>query len=100
MLFRVVLYPLHLSPLSRNMGIWNTFWRMALRFWWTIMAHHVQQWVLVCTHFQLENISGHMTTLPLNILKSMDPFDVIFMDLWSLGEVLTKSGGKKMICGM
>eukprot|EP00978_Attheya_sp_CCMP212_P028341 scaffold97687_cov39-Attheya_sp.AAC.1 len=50
---RLVFCALHSSPLSGHTGVHNTFWRIAIRFWWPGMTVQIRQWVLECGHCHL-----------------------------------------------
>jgi hypothetical protein len=97
---RLVFCALHSSPLSGHTGVHNTFWRIAIWFWWPSMTVQIRQWVLECGHCQLANSTDKSASAWLYGYAAANPFDSIFLDVWSPGCVTSRHGHNKMICSM
>ena len=75
----------------------KTVKRIVARFWLPEMASHIAAMVQACAHCRLANSVSHESQAILRTLTSDAPFDVVFMDIWSLGDIAGKHGSSKLL---
>jgi hypothetical protein len=93
----VILAACHTSPMAGHAGIQKTYFRVVTRFWWPTMAKDITEFVSSCGHCRLANATNHESA---GILKALDaevPFDVVFLDVWSPGDIQEKNGEIKIL---
>ena len=61
------------------------------------MLQHVVEGVRGCAHCNLSNAASHEAQLKLHTLVCDQPFDVVFLDIWSPGEISDKFGDVKVL---
>jgi len=94
---RVVVVACHSSPLAGHSGIKRTLFRAQARFWWPGMTRDITQGVRSCAHCNLANAASHEAQMQLQTLSCDTPFDVVFLDFWSPGEVMDIEGNVKLL---
>lgn len=94
---RTVVAACHASPMAGHSGINRTRHRLATRFWWPTLNREVTHAVSSCAHCRLANIASHEAQQELNALLCDVPFDVVFLDVWSPGDLPEKSGSTKLL---
>ena len=77
----------HSSPLAGHMGLAKTYHRIATRYWWPTMATDIRRMTLGCAHCRAVNAANHEAQQILKSLSTEQPFDIIFLDVWSPGKV-------------
>ena len=95
---RVVFAACHSSPLSGHVGVYKTFWRIAIRFWWPGMTEDIRIWVIGCAHCRLANSSDFAASSWLHSYSAEAVFDVVFLDVWMPGSFPSKFGNIKFLC--
>ena len=61
------------------------------------MTRDIKMGVLSCAHCNLSNAASHEVQLKLHTLACDAPFDVIFLDFWSPGDMVDKYGNVKVL---
>ena len=84
---QMVFAAFHASPLAGHMGLAKTYHRIATRYWWPTMATDIRRMTLGCAHCRAVNASNHEAQQILKSLQTEQPFDIIFLDVWSPGKV-------------
>ena len=97
---RVVIVACHSSPFAGHSGINRTLYRVQTRYWWPGVVRDVTEGVRGCGHCNLANAASHESQLLLHTLSCDTPFDVIFLDFWSPGDVPDKHGNVKVLTYM
>ena len=72
----------------------KTVKRIVARFWWSRMTSHIMEQVQACAHCRLANSVSHESQTILRTLQSDKPFDVVFLDIWCLGDSIPLAEGK------
>ena len=94
---RVVISACHSSPFAGHSGTHRTYHRLTARFWWPGMNRDTLHAVQSCAHCRLANNTSHKAQAVLHDLPCDAPLDVIFLDVWSPGEVPEKSGDHSVL---
>ena len=94
---RVALAACHVSPFAGHSGITKTMYRLRARFWWPGMTRDAHEGVLGCAHCNLANNSSHEAKMLLHTLSCDGPFDTVFLDLWSPGQIPSSDGATKVL---
>ena len=94
---RNVVAACHSSPFSGHSGITRTLYRLQTRFWWPGLVRDATVGVRGCMHCNLANVASNEAQVQLQTLACDVPFDVIFLDIWSPGDVPTSDGTSKML---
>ena len=94
---QVIFSACHVSPMSGHMGIHKTFWRIAVRFWWPKMLRDVVELVKACAHCILANSMAKDSSAFLHAYINDSPFDIMFLDVWTPGEVPSRLGHIKVL---
>jgi hypothetical protein len=94
---RTVIVACHSSPFGGHSGITKTLFRVQTRFWWPGMLRDIREGVRSCAHCNLSNAVSHEAALELHTLSCDVPFDVIFLDIWSPGDIMDKNGTTKVL---
>ena len=94
---RAVVSACHVSPMAGHSGARRTFWRLFTRFWWPSLSRDTYEAVTGCAHCRLANNASHEAQMRLYALPCDTPFDVVFLDVWSPGEVTEKDGSRKIL---
>ncbi len=66
-------------------------------FWWPTVAHDIWSGVHGCAHCWLANNASHESQMQLQTLACDVPFDVVFLDIWSPGDIPDKDGSWKVL---
>ena len=61
------------------------------------MTQDIREDVVGCAHCNLANTVSHEAQLKLNTLACDGPFDVVFINFWSLGDIIDKQGNIKVL---
>ena len=61
------------------------------------MTRDIMEGVSGCTHCNLANSASHEAQLKLHTLACDVPFDVVFLDVWTPGDIIDKSGTVKVL---
>ena len=61
------------------------------------MTRNVTEGVAGCAHCNLSNAASHEAQLKLHSLACDVPFDVVFLDVWTPGNIVDKSGSVKVL---
>lgn len=61
------------------------------------MLRDIKEGVKACAHCNLSNAVSHEAAMELHTLSCDVPFDVIFLDLWSPGDIVDKGGTTKVL---
>eukprot|EP00978_Attheya_sp_CCMP212_P009636 scaffold22858_cov68-Attheya_sp.AAC.1 len=64
------------------------------------MTVQIRQWVLECGHCHLANSTDKSASAWLYGYAAANPFDSIYLDVWSPGCVPSQHGHSKMVCSM
>ena len=83
--------------MSGHSGVHKTFWRIAVRFWWPQMLRDVTELVKACAHCILGNSVSRDASAYLYSYVNDSPFDIIFLDVWTLGEIPSSLGHVKVL---
>ena len=94
---RVALAACHVSPFAGHSGVDKTVYRLRARFWWPGMIRDAHDGVRGCAHCNLANNASHEARMLLHTLSCDGPFDTMFIDLWSPGDIPSKDGHTKVI---
>ena len=94
---RVVVVACHSSPFGGHSGLNRTMYRIQARYWWPGITRDIREGVLGCAHCNLANAASHEAQLKLNTLACDGPFDTVFIDIWSPGEMIDKAGNVKLL---
>jgi hypothetical protein len=94
---RVVVVACHSSPFGGHSGFTRTLYRIQARYWWPGMTRDIREGVVGCAHCNLANTVSHEAQLKLNTLACDGPFDVVFIDFWSPGDIVDKQGNIKVL---
>ena len=94
---RVIVVACHSSPFGGHSGLNRTMFRIQARYWWPGMTKDVKTGVLSCAHCNLANAASHEAQLKLHSLACDAPFDVVFLDFWSPGDMVDKYGNVKVL---
>jgi hypothetical protein len=97
---RVVVSACHASPFAGHSGTSRTYNRLLTRFWWPGMSRDTVDAVTNCAHCRLANNASHEAQAVLHDLPCDAPFDVVFLDVWSPGEVPEKTGEHSVLTFM
>ena len=90
----------HTSPFAGHSGLHRTLYRLQTRFWWPGMVRDATQGVKGCLHCNLANATSHENQVLLNSQTSQTPFDTIYLDIWSPGDLTDKRGNVKVLTAM
>jgi hypothetical protein len=90
----------HVSPMAGHSGIQRTQYRLATQFWWPTLARETRLAVSGCVHCRLANITSHEAQMQLHSLSCDIPFDIMFLDIWSPGDLAEANGASKVLTGM
>jgi hypothetical protein len=93
----VVIIACHSSPFAGHSGITRTLFRVQTRYWWPGLVHDVTDGVRSCMHCNLANATSHEAQSILHTLECDVPFDVVFLDIWSPGNMPDKNGTLKVL---
>jgi hypothetical protein len=94
---RVVISACHSSPFAGHSGITRTLFRVQTRFWWPGVVRDVTDGVRSCAHCNLANATSHEQQSLLHTLSCDVPFDVVYLDIWSPGDMPDKYGNVKVL---
>lgn len=94
---RTIIAACHSSPFDGHSGITKTLFRIQTRFWWPGMLRDIHEGNKGCAHCNLSNAVSHEAALELHTLSCDVPFDVIFLDIWSPGDIMDKGGTTKVL---
>jgi hypothetical protein len=94
---RVMVVACHSSPFGGHSGFTRTLYRIQARYWWPGMTRDIREGVVGCAHCNLANTVSHEAQLKLNTLACDGPFDVVFIDFWSPGDITDKYGNTKVL---
>ena len=97
MLRQMVFSACHASPMSGHTGTHKTFWRIAVRFWWPQMFKDVTELVKACAHCILANSVSRESSAYLYSYVNDSPFDIMFLDVWTPGEIPSSLGHVKVL---
>ena len=97
---RTVVAACHVSPMAGHSGIQRTQYRLATRFWWPTLNRETRLAVSGCAHCRLANIASHEAQMQLHSLSCDVPFDIMFLDIWSPGDIAEANGASKILTGM
>lgn len=92
---QLVFLALHVSPAGAHSGFHETYWKIAVRFFWPNMSTDVRAMQLGCGHCQVVNNASHEPQQSLKTVMSDAPFDVLVLDIWHPGKsaaTKTKTG--------
>jgi Integrase zinc binding domain len=87
----------HSSPFGGHSGITKTLFRIQTRFWWPGMLRDIREGIRGCAHCYLANAASHEASLELHTLACDAPFDTVFLDIWSPGDITDKDGTTKVL---
>ena len=87
----------HSSPFGGHSGIKRTYYRVAARFYWPGMVHDITEDIRGCSHCQLANQASHEAQVELQTLAWYMLFDVVFLDIWSPGQITDKEHNFQVI---
>ena len=65
-----------------------------------MVNNEVSQFIITCAHFQLVNSQSHKAQQLIQTIESDNPFHVLFIDFWELGEIQYRDGYYKIITCM
>jgi hypothetical protein len=94
---QTVISACHSSPFAGHSGITRTLFRVQTRFWWPGVVRDVTDGVRGCAHCNLANATSHEQQSLLHTLSCDVPFDVVYLDIWSPGELPDKYGNVKVL---
>jgi RNase H-like domain found in reverse transcriptase/Integrase zinc binding domain/Reverse transcriptase (RNA-dependent DNA polymerase) len=94
---RIVIVACHSSPFGGHIGITKTLFRIQTRFWWPGMLKDIREGIRGCAHCNLSNATSHEASLELHTLACDTPFDTVFLDIWSPGDITDKDGTAKVL---
>ena len=94
---RLVIVACHSSPFGGHSGLTRTRFRILARYWWPGITRDVREGCLGCAHCNLSNAVSHENQLKLHTLACDQPFDVVFIDFWSPGDLPDKHGNVKIL---
>ena len=90
----------HVSPFAGHSGLTRTLYRLQTRFWWPGMVRDATLAVKGCLHCNLGNATSHENQTLLQSLTSSSPFQVVYFDVWSPGDLPDKHGNIKVLTMM
>lgn len=64
------------------------------------MTRDLCEGIRSCSHCNLANATSHENQLLLHTLSCDVPFDVVFMDIWSPGDMVDKQGNTKVLASV
>jgi hypothetical protein len=85
-----ILTACHTSPISGHTDKTKTYYRVATRYWWPTMTRDITEFVLSCAYCRLSNATSHEAQSILQAIETQEPFDVIFLDVWTPGDFPAK----------
>ena len=98
MTLRLVIFAAcHTSPVANHNGIFKTRMRITSRFWWPGITKDVMLWTKQCAHCILANNTAHDFSRSLHSYPCKGPFDVLFLDVWSPGDISGTSVDTKVL---
>jgi hypothetical protein len=94
---RIIISAMHASPFAGHSSPQKTYGRIVVRYWWPSLLRDVDMAVLGCGHCRLANNVNHEGQAIIQTMQCDTPFDVIFLDVWSPGDIPTKWGHTKVL---
>lgn len=94
---RLAIVACHVSPMAGHSDLHKTVKRIVARFWWPNMTADITALVNACAHCKLANSVSHEAQAILRTLAADVPFDVVFLDVWSPGDIAGKHGACKIL---
>jgi len=92
---RTVFAACHVSPFAGHSGRDRTMYQIQARFWWPSMTRDIATEVSACGHCMLGNYTSHESQAILQTQEaSNEPFDIIFLDVWSPSDGFLSKDGK------
>ena len=90
----------HASPMAGHSDLSKTYYRIVVRFWWPKLHKDIVRFVKSCAHCRIANNASHEAQMTLRILESDAPFDVMFLDIWSPGDIPDTAGNFKVLTAL
>jgi hypothetical protein len=97
---RTIIVACHASPMAGYSGVTRTMYRVITRFWWPYVARDITNGVLGCATCRLANHNSHKAQMHLHAFTCDEPFSMIFLDMWKLGDVPEKDGTREVLMMM
>lgn len=94
---QVVIIACHSSPFGGHSSLTRMHHRILSRYWWPGITRDIRNGVRGCTHCNLANAVSHENQLKLHTMACDQPFDAVFINLWSPGKVTDKHGNVKIL---
>ena len=94
---QVVFSACHISLMAGHTGMHKIFWRVALRLWWQRMLRDIRALIRACAHCILINSVTKEMSAYMHAYVNDDPFDIMFLDVWTPGEIPTRLGHMKVL---